>query len=526
MGLTLQAVALNDQPLTQPIVARFDANGGTIGRADHNTMALPDPERHISRLQAEVFARGNGYMVRNVGSANPIIVGGRAVGQGETAALLHGDAIRIGAYLLQVDSPPSDATVALQPAFSAPQPARTAAPVPPPVVPAPSVAIPAAPAGGNPFADLLGGEPATDTAFSALLQPSLPARTAPGFEPAAPAGIAADSRALIATPPPPAPLLPPDFDFFDRGRAPAAAPPAPAGDPFAELGFAQASAPIEAVFGIDDGAGHLARFTAAPSPGAGTELPTDPLELFGAPAPPAPPAGPTQADAGADIHAAFAPPAVASPVRGAPPPAQAPRTAAGDDAVWAAFCAGAGVDLPLPPGELAPRMQLVGALLNRAVAGMLQLMAVRASTKHEMRAEVTVIRQVSNNPLKFSPDAKAGIEQLVQPPSRGFLDGAAAVDDAMHDLVGHSIGTVAGMRAALEGLLDRFDPAALEARLAPPSRLESLLPGQRKSRLWDEYLRRYGEIRGDAQEDFHSVFGKAFVAAYEQQVERLKRGER
>ncbi|MDE2503296.1 MAG: type VI secretion system-associated FHA domain protein TagH, partial [Burkholderiales bacterium] len=206
--------------------------------------------------------------------------------------------------------------------------------------------------------------------------------------------------------------------------------------------------------------------------------------------------------------------------------APAPRAATGDAALWAAFCAGAGVELPLPPGELEPRLRLVGMLLNRAVAGMLQLMAVRASTKHEMRAEVTVIRQVSNNPLKFSPDAKAGIEQLVQPASRGFLDGAAAVDDAMHDLVGHSIGTVAGMRAAIEGLLDRFDPAALEARLAPPSRLETMLPGQRKARLWDEYLRRYGEIRGDAQEDFHSVFGKAFVAAYEQQVERLKRGGR
>ena len=31
MTLTLRAVSLNDLPLTQPITARFDANGGTIG---------------------------------------------------------------------------------------------------------------------------------------------------------------------------------------------------------------------------------------------------------------------------------------------------------------------------------------------------------------------------------------------------------------------------------------------------------------------------------------------------------------
>jgi len=30
-------------------------------------------------------------------------------------------------------------------------------------------------------------------------------------------------------------------------------------------------------------------------------------------------------------------------------------------------------------------------------------------------------------------------------------------------------------------------------------------------------------IRAEAQEDFHTLFGKAFLAAYEQQVERLRR---
>ena len=58
MTLTLRAVSLNDQPLTQPITAHFDLHGGTIGRADHNTLALPDPERHISREQAEITAGG------------------------------------------------------------------------------------------------------------------------------------------------------------------------------------------------------------------------------------------------------------------------------------------------------------------------------------------------------------------------------------------------------------------------------------------------------------------------------------
>ena len=178
--------------------------------------------------------------------------------------------------------------------------------------------------------------------------------------------------------------------------------------------------------------------------------------------------------------------------------------------------------LELPAGSGPERMHTIGLLLRMAIEGTLQLMAVRASTKYELRAAVTMIQQRNNNPLKFAPDAASGIEQLVQPPARGFLDGPDALEQAMHDLVGHSIGTVAGMRAAIEGMLGRFDPAALEAKLSGGSMLDSLLPMNRRARLWDLYLQHHHAIREEAQEDFHNLFGKAFLAAYEQQIERLR----
>ncbi len=102
MFLTLRAVSLNDVPLSQPISARFDPAGGTIGRADSNTMALPDPERHISRQQAEVTGSVGRYAIRNVGSANPIMVRNQSLLQGESAPLGDRDQVRIGGYLLEV----------------------------------------------------------------------------------------------------------------------------------------------------------------------------------------------------------------------------------------------------------------------------------------------------------------------------------------------------------------------------------------------------------------------------------------
>lgn len=594
MSLTLVAISLNEQPLSQPITASFDARGGTIGRADHNTMALPDPQRHVSRQQAEVGQQGASYIIRNVGAANPIVVGTRTVGPGETAVLGHDEQIRIGGYLLKalLNVPPPAAErptprPSSPPPASAPMPSPTpvAARLAPPIVPAAPTA-PAAPAVASvdPFADLLGGPPLAGAApasdpFADLLGLAAPAAApAPAaYSPPAssdpfadllppPSGVHAKSAAMAA-PAPAATRLPDDFDPF-ASLPTGALPAAPKVDPFADLmGPATAAPSIDAVFGLGTsgtGADPLAGFM-APSPAAGAGPSTDPMAMFDLPSSePAPSQGLPQPDNVSALHGAFTPPVAPAPAvrppatvpdldfevaapsaapafaRPSPVPVAAPAMApapapqatparpasaatSGDAAaMWWAFCEGAGITLSLPDGPLDQRMREMGLILRRAVEGTLQLIAVRASTKHELRAGVTVIQQANNNPLKFSPDAKAGLEQMIQPPMRGFLSGPAAMEDAMHDLVGHSIGTVAGMRAAVEGMLDRFAPQALESKLVGGGMLDSVLPGHRKAKLWDMYMQQHGAIREEAQEDFHNLFGKAFLAAYEQQVERLK----
>ena len=269
----------------------------------------------------------------------------------------------------------------------------------------------------------------------------------------------------------------------------------------------------------------------------------------------APPAAPAvvsfDATARASAPAAMAPPTmaprpVAVPVRppqaggspqnaGAPawrpPPgaASAPSLASSPNADIAALSAalreGLGVH-SLPPDALVltpTLMRLIGRLLHESTRGTVDLLVARQALKREIRAEVTMIVTKENNPLKFSPSVDVAIGHLLQPPTRGFMEPDKAMRDAYDDLRAHQFGFLAGMRAALEGILKRFDPAVLEGKLTQKSMLAALLPAKRKARMWDVFTELYGQISSEASDDFHELFGKEFLRAYNEYIDQLSK---
>jgi FHA domain-containing protein len=110
---------------------------------------------------------------------------------------------------------------------------------------------------------------------------------------------------------------------------------------------------------------------------------------------------------------------------------------------------------------------------------------------------------------------------LLQPPARGFLDGPAALRDALTDLQFHQVGMTAGMRAILETVLDRLDPEKLATLQGRRSMFDFLRPARRRARLWDTYLSQYRSLREEAKDNFQRFFGEVFREAYEAQVRNL-----
>jgi FHA domain-containing protein len=108
----------------------------------------------------------------------------------------------------------------------------------------------------------------------------------------------------------------------------------------------------------------------------------------------------------------------------------------------------------------------------------------------------------------------------------GFMEADEAMRDAYSDLRAHEFGFMAGLRAALSSVLTRFEPGALEARLPEKGGLNALVPMNRKAKLWELFSELYRQIATEAEEDFHNLFGREFLRAYEEHIAALERGQK
>ncbi|AMM25113.1 type VI secretion system-associated FHA domain protein TagH [Variovorax sp. PAMC 28711] len=513
-------------PTEQPLSANFGPAGGTIGRADTNTLVLSDPDRTVSRVHAQILFRDGGFVVVDRGS-NPMQCNGQPLGSGREAAIAPGDRLVIGSFELDVQDAASPS-----PGARAPQAGAA------------SIAA-ATPSSDDPFADLLAGLGA-------------PAASAPA--PAQRGAVAPDpllfpnpmeTQARNAR----APEVDPFADLLGPGPAAPAAAGLGALDDFSDLGVATGGGKSNGIDDLFGGVGGLGMGSdplalsplADPLLQPNTASNADPLAALqrATPATPGPrgdalPMGqfayqpprmvpepavePLAFDdmTGLPLQAAVMPPVerpVPAPAPVLPPAAPTPAT---DDALLAAFLRGLGHPHPAPQVLTPGLMERIGVLLRGSTEGTLQLLLTRQEFKREVRAEVTMIASQANNPLKFSPTVDVALAHLLGPGVRGFMAPEAAMRDAYNDLRSHQFGVMVGMRAALAHVIARFAPEELEKKIAAKSALDSLFAANRKAKLWDQFMALYGGIASEAEDDFHSLFGKAFIEAYEEQMERLK----
>ena len=547
--IDLTVISLNGVPVNIPTVS-FDEIGGTIGRADTNQLVLPDPDRMVSRVHAQLVFRSGRFTLIDRGS-NAVLHNGQSIGNGNEAMLAPGDRIEISGYLIQVSSgapPKDDDPFADFDTFTVDENATSP----------PKMAVQAR-------APSVSAAPAPRTPSPEITQPTK------GMRPAM--GIPDDWDPFAVDTPAPSPAPPQDKrqskDFgelnFDIGQAQSPSFTAnPSGEPSLDDLFGLNSKNASA----DPFAGsNLSGQKSLPNAAGGNELIRS-LQRPDAAASPA-----TEQDHVSDLRAPWATPqtppksapisaipmagavlswaaegAVAAPERTAPVrtspnavvksvtppatpevkaepgPAQAPVAASNE--LLQAFLNGLGVqDLRLRP-VTAEAMYLLGQTLREAARGTVDLLAARNALKKEVHAELTSVTSSANNPLKFSPTVDFALQSLLGPATSGFMGPVDSMRDAFDSLKTHQMGVMAGMKAALTDVIARFEPGALEAQLAARGARSSLISSLNKARLWELFQETYGQLARDAEVDLDELLRNAFGREYERFVAELHAPEK
>lgn len=168
-------------------------------------------------------------------------------------------------------------------------------------------------------------------------------------------------------------------------------------------------------------------------------------------------------------------------------------------------------------------MQELGQMLSMFSQGTVALLSSRSILKRGVKAEMTVILDEANNPFKLLPSGKSVLMQMFGSRMPGFMPPKQSVRDALVDLQAHQLGMIAGIRAIIASMLQSFNPQQLEEEARQEGITSRLsLPGSRKAALWEHFTKRYGETAGEIEDDFHTLFGEAFLHAYDMEVNQYK----
>ncbi|EMJ5848575.1 TPA: type VI secretion system-associated FHA domain protein TagH [Klebsiella aerogenes] len=547
----------------------FYAPGGTIGRGTDNNLVLPDDDRAISRLQAIVHVAADGECkITNRGNVTRVVLNEIPLERGRQVELQDGDILAIDDYRIEVSDLLQDSQPISRMAASG-QPPVTAKPSTPAPSAAPTVAEAAPTAVPSEIWDSLMQEfSIADSISSSRAKPQADNAPNPFAEPKPaernpedPLAMFADSEPLFERPPVATDDLFADDTPFDRDSIfadvtpttlvpPVEKPAQPVADePQAELdplalfgGDASAKTarhddPLGLMGGapltsVDAFSNEEPAKTVADEPDAAFDSP-----LLMAQPPQEPPAAAREEAPEITLPT---PQAVArqaaqtpkgrlriDPVRHEHQATNTPQPGNGEvlqGELLEALLEGMGLgDMQPVPQFDKENMRQLGQMLSMFSQGTVALLSSRSILKRGVKADMTMVLDDANNPFKLLPSGKTVLMQMFGARMPGFMPPKKSVRDALIDLQAHQLGMISGIRAIIAAMLQSFNPEQLEEEAKRDGHTSRLaLPASRKAALWDYFVRTYGETAGEIEDDFHTLFGEAFLYAYDMEVNQYK----
>jgi len=483
MSLSLKIISFKGQFFNAGEEAVFNRHGGTIGRADENTLVLPDPEKFVSRRHAAISFENGHYLIKDSSLSGTYIDDQEPPLNNALYRLADGMRLRIGEYEILVSimpEQPDDSAFASDP-FSAVPAAEDPIYSPSPLVPGDDI-FNSSPHGNAGLDALLRDTGATSPQAHDDLLHSGHAKGQPDPDSLMQANIPTIHDSFI----PPAPIvssqsvneIPDDFNFEDLFITGA--------DTEADEQNWFQGLELE---DTEDEPLVMAEAESVPEKAkklSGKPVSIDPIPL--------------SAVSIQDVSSISV-------------QAQSVDQAAVSSELFNVFLQGAGIESKDLQAQAAPEtVRRIGLMFRKFVEGTMAVLRSRAEFKSQFRVNVTTIKTTNNNPLKFTVTAEDALIHLIKNGQSGFKDSVEAIDEGFHDIMSHQLAMQAGIQASLAQILRQFDPKMIEKQF------DEGLVLKKKSKYWDKYSVLYPHMVEQAMEEF---FGDVFAEAYDRQMKRL-----
>ena len=479
MRLRLTVISDHRRELGNRASHDFSEDGGVVGRSATADWSLPDQTKTLSSRHLSITFADGTFRITDT-STNGVYLNSVDVplGRGATMPLRDGDTLYFGPYVVGVevvaDAVDGRQSLGLSPGWKAVR--GDEAPVAAARVPGSlEDLLPSSRSadGEGLLAPTAGG---VSTARSRLLARRQEADPIAGLDAApsddhaaddigrreddllAPLSPVSSSQRLATAPlpgtpaarPPPAAIIPANFDPLADGPAPPL-PPAP---------------PPDRPMPLPEPPPHLA--------------PPPPLQSS---RPPYPVAAPRRAEHAppTDVMALLRLRALAA----GPEAPTAVHVETGGDGLLTAI----GVDpAALSPDAADRAVSALAAFVVEAAEGLVEVLETRRTLKDELHLDHTRLGATDNNPFKFFASGREALRQMVVKDPPGFLTLAAGAEEAFADVREHEIATMTAIQAAAATLLGRLSPSAIEAQADSGGFLGRV----DKARLWDRYVELHG----------------------------------
>ncbi len=540
MPLKLTIISYQRLSPGQETTKVLDRGSVSIGRAAQNDWILQDPERILSGKHCTVHHQDGGYFLTDT-STNGVYLNDseQRIGRGEMVRLQEGDRFVLGEY---------EIAATLLPSATEWDENEAAGPITDVVVVPTMAAVSAFPTAGvvsldshaadipkHSFADIFAEDhddlglppPPAVGVIATEPSPDLMAPDRAFFEPPAlisetPAALPesrsaaqreiSDQMDHAVEPVASAPAVAVSEAVL---LSPTAAPETPEPDAFPAAKISEGPVIPEDWWMAPPTAAAAVQQVAEP-------LPHQPIAVEPPPLVPQPAAAPLLQESAKPVLPISPKPAVVVEALSIPAVAELP-VRPDDKRLLHAFLEGAGLpQVRLSDEQLPEVMANLGAIFRATVQGMMEILLARGDVKGEFRLDRTNIGPIENNPLKTPPgqpplSPEEVMTLLLIRRKDAYMSPVQAVCEGFNDIKAHQLAVMAGIQAALNRLLERFDPSNLETRLQQTV-LDSILPANRKAKYWDLFTAEYRAIAHEAEEDFNELFGDEFARAYQERL--------